>query len=72
MKIAISIIQIVLGVLLILAIILQQKGSGTGTSFGGSTNFYRTKRGAEKLLFIGTIVLSLLFILSALIGLIIK
>ena len=72
MKPVISLIQIILGALLILAIILQQKGSGIGGSFGGDSALYRTKRGAEKLLFYATIVLSVLFILSALVGLIIK
>lgn len=69
MKPIISLIQIILGVLLILVIIIQQKGSGIGTSFGGDLSFYRTKRGAEKLLFYATIFLSLAFIISSLVGL---
>lgn len=70
MKPVIPIIQIVLGVLLIIAIILQQKGSGMGATFGGSSGFYRTQRGAEKLLFYSTIVIAAAFILSSLVGLI--
>lgn len=69
MKAAISIVQIILGILLILVIIIQQKGSGMGSAFGADFGFYRTKRGAEKLLFYATIVLSCAFILSSLIGL---
>jgi len=69
MKPIISLIQIILGVLLILVIIIQQKGAGLGSSFGGDLSFYRTKRGAEKLLFYATIGLSLAFIFSSLIGL---
>lgn len=69
MKPAISVIQIVLGMILILVIIIQQKGSGLGTSFGGDMSFYRTKRGAEKLLFYATIVISVAFILSSIAGL---
>lgn len=71
MKAVISIIQIILGVLLILVIIIQQKGSGLGSSFGGDLSFYRTKRGAEKLLFYATIGISIAFILSSLIGLLV-
>lgn len=71
MKVVISLIQIILGILLILVIIIQQKGSGLGASFGGDMGFYRTKRGAEKLLFYGTIGLSLAFIIFSLIGLLI-
>ncbi|MDD5415881.1 MAG: preprotein translocase subunit SecG [Candidatus Daviesbacteria bacterium] len=69
MKAAISLIQIILGILLILIIIIQQKGSGLGTSFGGDMSFYRTKRGAEKLLFYATIAVALAFVLFSLIGL---
>lgn len=65
----ISLIQIILGVLLILVIIIQQKGTGMGSAFGADMGFYRTKRGAEKLLFYATIILSTAFVLSALIGL---
>lgn len=71
MKTIISVIQIILGILLVLVIIIQQKGSGLGSSFGGDMSFYRTKRGAEKLLFYATIVLSAAFILSSLVGLLI-
>lgn len=54
-----------------MVIIIQQKGSGLGTAFGGDFAFYRTKRGAEKLLFILTIVLSASFILLSLLGLLV-
>jgi preprotein translocase subunit SecG len=69
MKPVISLIQIILGILLILVIIIQQKGSGLGTAFGADLGFYRTKRGAEKLLFYATIILSAAFIISSLVGL---
>ena len=65
-------IQIVLSVLLIAAVLLQQSGSGIGGAFGESNNFgttYHTRRGLEKFLFNGTIVLSILFGLSALVAL---
>lgn len=44
-----------------LAILLQAKGAGLGAVFGGEGNVYRTKRGAEKVLFIATIVLAIIF-----------
>lgn len=69
MKFSISLIQIILGIFLIIVIILQQKGSGLGSAFGGDLSFYRTKRGAEKLLFYITIVTALLLILFSLLGL---
>lgn len=69
MKPVISLIQIILGILLILVIIIQQKGSGLGSAFGGDLGFYRTKRGAEKLLFYATIAIAIAFIISSLVGL---
>lgn len=55
-------VQIVLAALLVAAILLQSKGTGIGGVFGGGEgNIYRTKRGAEKVIFVGTIVLSILF-----------
>lgn len=68
----INIIQIVLAVLLTASILLQHRGTGLGGAFGGEGNVYRTRRGAEKTLFIGTIVLAALFILAAIINILLK
>lgn len=62
-------LQIVLAVLLILVILVQQKGTGLGSTFGGDLSFYRTKRGAEKFLFYATIFLAGLFVVSSLVSL---
>lgn len=66
----ITIIQMVLGVLLIALVLLQSKGTGLGSSFGGDTGFYRTKRGFEKLLFNSTIIVVALFIITSIVELI--
>lgn len=64
----ITIVQIVVSVLLIGAILLQQKGSGLGSAFGGEGgNLYSTKRGVEKILFYATIVLAVVFFAIAII-----
>ncbi len=57
----ITIIQLVLAVLLIIAILLQQRGTGLGGAFGGEGSVYSTRRGAEKIIFISTIVITALF-----------
>lgn len=41
---------------------LQQKGGGLGSAFGGDGAVYRSRRGLEKTLFAATIVLAVLFI----------
>ncbi len=60
-----GIIQIVLSVLLVIAILLQNRGAGLSDTFGGSGNVYQTKRGFDKFLFIATIVLAVAFIAVA-------
>ncbi len=65
-----SIIQIVLSLILIVLIIIQSKGTGMGTAFGGDMGFYGTKRGAEKIMFKFTIVIAFLFMVTSLIGVI--
>jgi preprotein translocase subunit SecG len=66
MKDILNIVQLVVAVMLIIAILLQNKGAGLGGVFGGDGNTYSTKRGFEKNLHITTIVLAVLFILLAL------
>jgi preprotein translocase subunit SecG len=61
MKNYIQIAQLVVSVLLVIAILLQNRGSGLGGVFGGEGNVYRTKRGVEKILFFGSIVLAVIF-----------
>lgn len=66
--------QIGLSILLIVAIVLQRTGASLGGAFGAD-NFssgFHTRRGPEKTLFYATIVLAVLFALSALINLIIS
>ncbi|PIQ92780.1 MAG: preprotein translocase subunit SecG [Parcubacteria group bacterium CG11_big_fil_rev_8_21_14_0_20_39_14] len=58
-----NIFQIIIAGLLITAILLQQRGAGLSSAFGGGeSNVYSKKRGFEKLLFTSTIVLAVLFI----------
>ena len=64
----IDIIQITAAVLLIIVVLMQNRGSGIGSAFGGSDNVYRTKRGVEKWLFIFTIILSIIFLGTALVN----
>lgn len=65
-------IQIALAIVLIVAILLQKTGAQVGGAFGGSDNFssaFHTRRGFEKTLFIATIVIAILFAISALLSL---
>ena len=67
-------IQIALSVLLIGGILLQQSEAGLGGAFGGGDSFsagQHSKRGAEKVIFIATIILAILFVLASFIILLI-
>ncbi len=65
---AILVIEIILGIALVALVVMQSKGTGLGSTFGGDMGFYGTKRGAEKILFVLTIIVSSLFLLTALVG----
>jgi len=56
-------------VLMILAILLQQRGASLGAGFGSSGELHTTRRGIDKNLFEITIVLAVIFVLSILAGL---
>ncbi len=67
-------IQIVLSVLLIICVLLQQTGASLGGAFGGD-NFsaaYHTRRGSEKALFYASVIIGILFAVSALAALFIQ
>lgn len=68
MRTLLYIIQVILALLLVGSILLQNQGSGLGIAFGAEGNFYRTKRGVEKYLFTFTIILSILFLATAVVN----
>ncbi len=66
-------IQIILSILLIVGILIQRSEAGLGGTFGGSDGFggaHYERRGAEKTIFRLTIVIGVLFALSAIVALI--
>lgn len=63
--------QIIIAILLAGSILLQAKGTGLGSAFGSGGEFYRSKRGAEKIIFIATIALAVFFILFSIASLMI-
>lgn len=64
-----QIIMIGSGALMVLAILLQQRGATLGAGFGSSGELYTTRRGVDKNLFEVSIVLAAIFVLSILVGL---
>ena len=67
-------VQIGLSLLIIVSVILQRTGASLGGAFGAD-NFssgFHTRRGLERTLFTTTIVLGILFAVSALLNLLIS
>jgi preprotein translocase subunit SecG len=67
-------IQIALSLILIAFVLLQQSDADLGSTFGGSDSgsASRTRRGAERTMFNATIVVGILFAVTAILALIIK
>ncbi len=68
-------IQIILSVLLVVAILIQKSEAGVGGSFGGNDNFnagFHTRRGFEQKLFYFTIALTILFVVSSILVIVLK
>jgi protein translocase SecG subunit len=60
MKIVIF-LQLAVSIMLTISILLQNRGSGLSSAFGGDFGGYYTKRGMEKFLFYSSVVLGTLF-----------
>lgn len=62
--------QIVVAVVLMVLVLLQQRGTALGSAFGGEGGgFYGTLRGVQKKIFWATVVFGALLIILALISL---
>jgi protein translocase SecG subunit len=59
--IILNIIEILAAIALIVLVLLQMQGSGLSTAFGGTGEFYRSKRSVEKLLMWATVVTTVIF-----------
>ncbi len=70
---ALPFVQIILSVLLVAAILLQQRGSSLGGAFGGDnfSSAFHKRRGAELFLFKFSIGIAILFVLSAFLNILI-
>ncbi|MBI5452539.1 preprotein translocase subunit SecG [Candidatus Gottesmanbacteria bacterium] len=69
MKYILQTIQIIIATSIIALILLQAKGVGLGRTFGGGGEFYKSKRGVEKIVFYLTIFAVSVFLLSSVISL---
>lgn len=66
--IILQITHLIISILLIAAVLLQAPEQGLTGLFGGGGEVYHTRRGAEKILFILTIVLAVLFSITSILN----
>ena len=61
------VLQLILALLLTMLILLQRSGDGIEGAFGGGSSnvTYFARRGGERFLFLATIVIAILFAVSA-------
>lgn len=66
-----QIVMIASAILMVVSVLLQQRGATLGAGFGSSGELYTTRRGIDKNLFEVTIVFAVIFVVSILAGLLI-
>ena len=72
MKNLFNIVTVVSAILMILTILIQSRGQSLGASFGGDSGFYRSKRGAEAVIYNATIVFAVMFVVSIVLSIMAK
>lgn len=72
MKSFLLIINIILSILIVIFILIQGKGAGLGSAWGGGGEFFQTRRGIEKATLRLTLVLIILFFIISVVNLFVK
>lgn len=67
-----TIFEVILSVSLIALVLIQAKGAGLGSAFGGSGEAFRSKRGVERIITWGAIAIAVLFAVNSVLLLLIK
>ncbi len=67
-----NILLLIFGVALSIAILIQSRSAGMSGAFGGSAEGFHIRRGSEKTIFRATVILSILFLVTALAHLFIR
>lgn len=64
--------QIIVSIILIALIVLQQRGTALGAGFGGGSEVYSAKRGAQKKIYYLTIAFSAVFLILGILNITIQ
>jgi len=63
-----QIAQIVIAIAVSSSILLQARGTGLSSTFGGESTAYRSRRGLERTLFRMTVVLIVVYVIISILG----
>ena len=66
-----QIATIVSGILMMILVLLQQRGASLGAGFGASGELFTTRRGVEKSVFNATIFFAVMFVASIILMLVV-
>ena len=66
-----QIATVVSGILMMILVLLQQRGASLGAGFGASGELFTTRRGVEKSVFNATIFFAIIFVASIILMLVI-
>lgn len=66
-----QIATIVSGILMMILVLLQQRGASLGAGFGASGELFTTRRGVEKSVFNATIFFAVIFVVSIILMLVV-
>ena len=66
MDVFLQVVTIGSGILMTVAILLQQRGASLGAGFGSSGELFTSRRGIDKNLYEFTIIVAVVFVLSIL------
>ncbi|HEY2003973.1 MAG TPA: preprotein translocase subunit SecG [Candidatus Saccharimonadia bacterium] len=72
MKNIFNIITVISALLTIMFILIQSRGQSLGAAFGGDTSYYRSRRGAEAVIFNATIITAVILVLSVILSILSK
>lgn len=69
MKNFINFVNIIIALIIVFLILIQGKGAGLGSAWGGSGEMYQTRRGFEKLTFRLTVIFIIIFFILSVLNL---
>jgi preprotein translocase subunit SecG len=64
-----QVVSLIAGILMIIMILLQQRGASLGAGFGSSGELHTTRRGTDKSLFDATVLAALIFVVGLILSL---